>query len=159
MAVEQGHFPNRIYTDAQGGEHLNGASLFDGAENSLVQQVTFTIVPGGAGSNISNIMFQMADGAGNAIPLGFDFCWWLSDSANAGSLTAVTASGTVGAGTAGTDIFGKVSKKAGDALTDGTGKYQLSITDTAKTPFFVCVSCPGTGVTWVSRRMVTGDYG
>ena len=157
MTQEAGHFPGRVYNGQDGNFHANGGNLYDSNENPLGQQIAFTIAKGGS-SNICTINMGVTDGAGNAIAAVFELEWWLSDSAVGAGLTATTASGAVGAGTPGTDIYGKVSKKAGDSLTDATGVYQLSITDTAKTGFYICVGCPGTGVTWVSRQLVTGDY-
>ena len=35
MTAEAGHHANRVYTDRSGNFHLNGASLFDSAENDI----------------------------------------------------------------------------------------------------------------------------
>ena len=35
MATEAGHFPNRVYTDAQGNLHLNGSQFFNDAEDDI----------------------------------------------------------------------------------------------------------------------------
>jgi len=39
MATEAGHFPNRVYTDAQGAIHLNGSSFFNDAESDISSQL------------------------------------------------------------------------------------------------------------------------
>lgn len=157
MSSETGHQPNRAYNSQSGDVHLNGAQLFDANENAIAQKIAFTIAKGGS-ANITLVTAQVQDGAGNAIAAVFDVGWWLSDAATGAGLTATTASGAVAVGASGTDLLSKVSKKAGDALTDATGKYILSITDTAKTGFYVALSCPGTGVPFVSRQLGTGDY-
>lgn len=157
MASESGHAPNRAYGSQAGDFHLNGANLFDANENAVAQQIAFTIAQGGS-SNITLITMQVKDGAGNNIAAVAPVEWWLTDAATGAALTATTASGAVAAGASGTDLLSKVSKKAGDAITDATGKYILSITDTAKTGFYIAVTCPGTGVTFVSRQLVTADY-
>lgn len=158
MTAEFGHHSNRAYLDqASGNVHLNGANLLDQGETPIAQQVSFTIAKGGS-AGITLVTMQVLDGAGNAFAQCFELEWFLSDSADGHTLTATLASGTVGAGANGFDIFAKVSKKAGDSVTDATGTYQLSITDSAKTGFYIAVGCPGTGKLFVSRQLVTGDY-
>lgn len=112
-----------------------------------------------AGStNIALVTFQAKDGAGNNVakPVVMDI--WLSDAAAGGALTATSASGAVAAGASGTDLSAMVAKKAIRVLTDATGKYILSITDTAKTGFYPCCQLPN-GVVTVGTQLVTGNYG
>ncbi len=150
-----------IYIISQG----SGKSLEQLATGSRVEYagtpiaLTCTFTPATGGANVCNVTIQFQDLQGNNLAQVFEFAWFLSDDAGGNGLTATTARGSVGAGSAGTDVFGKVSKKAGDALTDNTGKYVLSITDTAKTGFYVCVSNPGTGITNVSAQLQTSNYG
>jgi hypothetical protein len=71
---------------------------------------------------------------------------WLGDTANGIGLTATTASGAVGdktAGTTGTVMGVLTTKKALLVQTTAAGTYQLSITDTAKTPFYVHAEIDG----------------
>lgn len=157
MTTEVGHAPGRVYRSQDGNTHLNGSNLYDAAENAIAQQLTLT--PASGTANVCNVTIQVVDGAGTPIAAVFTLEWWLSDASTGAGLTATTASGTVGAGSAGVDTFGKVSKKAGEALTDATGKYVLSITDTAKTGFFVAGVCPGTGVSWVGSQLIAANYG
>lgn len=135
----------------------NGAAVVIGANSTPVGYVA-TITPAASTSNICLVTIQFQDGLGNnlGVPVVFDL--WLSDAASGAGLTATTASGAVAAGSAGTDLDAMVAKKAIHALTDATGKYVLSITDTGKTGFFVAVA-GGFNNTIVSAQLVTGNYG
>lgn len=157
MAAETGHAPNRAYIDQAGDLHLNGANAWDKTEKALAQQVTFT--PAAGGANVCLVTIQVKDGAGNNLARNFELLVYLSDDSGGNGLTGTTASGNVQAGANGTDLSAKVSKKALDVLTDNTGKYILSITDNAKTGFFVCAMAPGTGNVQASAQLVTGNYG
>jgi hypothetical protein len=154
---ETGHHPQRSYVDQQGGFHPNGAAEYDAFDNPLAMQVTISAAPNGA--NVTNITFQLKDGAGNncaeVIPLDI----WLSDAATGIGLTASTASGAVQAGTSGTDLGALTVKKALRSITDATGKYILSITDTVKTLFFPCCTISGTGKIFVGAQLITANYG
>jgi hypothetical protein len=85
---------------------------------------------------------------------------WLSDTLNGSLLTAVTASGAVQGknnGVTGTDFVVHSTKKALCVKTLANGTYQLSITDTAKTPFKIFVQVDGIGIRVAS--LVTASYG
>mgnify|MGYP000092975936 CR=1 FL=1 len=157
MAAEIGHHANRWYADQAGDVHLNGGNLWDRAEVAFAQRVTFS--PAAGSSNVCLVTIQVQDGQGNNLPGPFEMCVYLSDAATGNGLTATTASGAVAAGASGTDLSAKVSKKALDVLTDNTGKYILSITDTGKTGFYPCAICPGTGNVQIGTQLVTGNYG
>jgi hypothetical protein len=157
MAAEFGHHPSRVYIDQTGNLHLNGGNLWDPAEKAVAQSVTFT--PAAGAANVTLVTIQVKDGAGNNLARPFEMLVYLTDASDGNGLTAVTASGAVAAGASGTDLQAKVSKKALDVLTDNTGKYVLSITDTAKTGFFIAATCPGTGTVQVSSQLVTANYG
>lgn len=157
MASEAGHHLNRVYNDQNGNVHLNGADLFDRAEIPLPQQVTISVAAGSA--NVSLVTFQLKDAAGNALTVPTEMTIWLSDASTGIGLTATTASGAVGAGASGTDFGAMTAKKALDVLTDATGKYILSITDTSKTGFFPCCTIPGVNKAAVGAQLVTGNYG
>lgn len=158
MSSEAGHFPNRAYLDQTSGNlHLNGANLLDVAEVALPQKVAISNAKGGS-SNICLVTFQVQDGAGNNVANVTALDVWLSDAATGIGLTATTASGTVGAGTSGTDLAWITASKAARVLTDATGKYILSITDSAKTGFYPCCSVPGTGKVAVGAQLTSGSY-
>jgi hypothetical protein len=157
MATETGHHPNRFYADQAGDLHLNGANLWDQAEKALAQRVTFS--PAAGSTNVCLVTIQVKDGAGNNLARPFELLVYLSDDSGGNGLTATTASGAVAAGASGTDLQAKVSKKALDVLTDNTGKYILSITDTSKTGFYVAATTPGTGNVQVSSQLQSANYG
>lgn len=157
MATETGHHASRWYADLNGDVHLNGANLWDKQEAVVAQKVTFA--PAAGSANVSLVTIQVTDAAGAAIARNFEMLVYLSDSAAGDGLTTTTASGAVAAGASGTDLSAKVSKKALDVLTDATGKYILSITDSGKTLFVVCAVCPGTGNLQVSAPLTAGNYG
>lgn len=118
----------------------NRAGLTD--KNDLVLggrpfSVTATQTKGAA--NVTNVMLQVVDNNDVALALVMRFDLWLSDAASGLGLTAVTASGTVVVGTPGADLADVVAKKFKTVMTDATGRYQLVITDTAKTAFFLCI--------------------
>jgi hypothetical protein len=159
MAAEVGHQPNRLYASQAGDFHLNGANLWDQGELAFAQVITLTPAAGSGGSNQCTVTVPGQDGTGTASGRAFGLDWYLSDSATGNGLTATAPSTSAGAGSAGTDLLVKVAKKATDVLTDNTGKYVLAIVDTAKTGYYVCVFCPGTGNIFVSAQLQTSNYG
>jgi hypothetical protein len=82
---------------------------------------------------------------------------WLSDAASGAGHTAVTATGNVQAGASGLVVDTHVAKKALRIQTTVDGLFILSITDTAKTPFVVCVEVEGVGIPLVT--LTTANYG
>jgi hypothetical protein len=157
MVAEIGHQPNRPYYDQQSNFHPNGSIIFDGLENPLAMLATIT--PAAGAANTCLVTIQLKDGGGNPLPVVVPLDVWLSDNATGIGLTATTANGTVGAGASGTDIWVGTAKKALRSLTDSTGKYVLSITDTLKTGFVPCCSIAGTGQIAAGPRLTTGNYG
>jgi len=111
------------------------------------------------GSNATLVTLTVKNNNGRAVgPKSFDL--FLSDSASGVGVTATTASGAVGdksAGTTGLVLDTMITKKylKVQCLADGT--YQLSITDTAKTAFKVCVEIDG--IVAVVLTLATGNYG
>lgn len=129
---------------------LNAAA--DGAPASC----TFVIATGGS-ANICLVTIQVVDADGAAIAGVAQLDVWLSDASTGIGLTATTASGAVGAGASGTDLGVLTTKKATRVLTDATGKYILSITDSAKTHFYVA-ACVGGRVANVSAQLAGASY-
>lgn len=109
-------------------------------------------------SNVSLVTVTVVDGSGATLAGVWNFDLWLSDASTGAGLTATTASGAVAA-SSGTDIGVLTSKKALRVQTATTGIYVLSITDTAKTLFYVAATIPGSGRPVVSSRLATGSYG
>ncbi len=128
-------------------------NILDGAP------ATATLAKAAGGANVSEITVTVKDAAGNAIAETFNFDIWLSDDAGGQGLTSTTASGAVEPKAAsGTSLKVYTAKKALRVQSLKTGVFVLSITDSAKTAFKVCVQVPGTGRTVVTTLAGT-DYG
>jgi hypothetical protein len=122
------------------------------------------VVSQGASTGIVLVTLQIVDREVAAVAGVQSFDWWLSDDSTAGSgLTAITASGAVGASGLsgnGVDLVSYVAKKAGRSMTNAAGLYQLSITDSAKSPF-VIVTRFEMGIkiaTRIQAVLASGDY-
>lgn len=128
------------------------------AGTNITTNVSFAIAAGGA--NVSEIAISLLDGASALVAQAQLFEVWLSDAATGATLTTTGASGTVQVKSASGDDFAVfTAKKALLAQSLVTGIYTLEITDSGKTGFYVCVRNPFTGLTEVSRQLVSGDYG
>ncbi len=118
-----------------------------------------TLSPAAGGSNVCEVTVTVVDGAGAAIAKVFTLDLWLSDAASGAGLTATSASGNVEAKTSsGVVLQAVTAKKHLRVQTLATGVFVLSITDTAKTAFKVCVSNPATGLPHIVT-LATGNYG
>lgn len=147
------------------------------AGKQIADGFNFSIAKGGS-AGISLITIQLADKNGNPcvedpinqleqkagqMPIGENggvaqcFNVYLSDSANGANVTAVTASGAVAAGANGAVLSIDTASKVFQVISDANGIFQLSITDTAKTGFYVCAVSP-LGVVYVSRQLTSADY-
>lgn len=123
------------------------------------QPFGFTMVQTQGAANIANVMLQLVDFEDRALLQVYNTRLWLSDATTGAGLTATTASGTVVVGTPGVDMFDLVSKKFKAIQTDATGRYQLIITDTAKTLFKVCVEVGSVGTVQVVGTLTAALYG
>ena len=150
-------FPNtnKGFTIRERGRAAFSALFLAGKE--LASSIGFTYAQGGS-SNITLVSLQLQNKDGNAVPGVQSLDVWLSDAATGIGLTGTTASGAVAAGASGTDIGVYTTKKAIRVTTDANGKYICSITDSAKTLFYVAAALPANGRVFVSRQLVTGDY-
>jgi hypothetical protein len=120
----------------------------------------FTFAPAAGAANVCEVTIQPRDGAGNALAGIRNLELWLSDAATGAGLTGTTASGAVAVkSNEGTDLTDLAAKKHKLVQTKAAGTYVLSITDSAKTGFYVCVRHPVTGVPIVSAQLQTADYG
>lgn len=121
---------------------------------------TFSFSPAAGASNVCEVTITVKDAAGSTIAAVHNLDIWLSDAATGAGLTATTASGAVAAKSAsGTDLGTLTAKKALRVQTLATGVYILSITDTAKTGFYICAALPSAGKAIVSQQLVTANYG
>lgn len=97
------------------------------------------------GSNATLVTIKTYSAAGKAVP-GAIFDVFLSDSAAGIGVSATTASGAVTvktAGTTGTLLGTLTTKQALRVQANAAGAFGLSITDTAKTAFYVFVVIGG----------------
>jgi hypothetical protein len=117
-------------------------------------RVSASTATGGAGVCLVSLNIRRVDG-----PQGPQLCTvYLSDAANGAGLTAVTATGAVAQGASGILIgTALVASKAFNVQTTAAGLFILSITDTAKTPFVVCVELEGR--CYPITTLATASYG
>lgn len=138
------------------------------AEQIAAGNIPTLVIPGSGTSvhisaaagaaNISDVTFQVQDGAGNNITGVFNFEVYLSDAATGAGLTATTASGTVTAASGGGVVRSTLTAKK-DLLvqTNASGVFVLEITDTAKTHFYPVASM--NGAVTVGTQLTTPNYG
>jgi hypothetical protein len=135
-------------------EGMGARMEFDGVPAGL--KITFAYAAGAA--NHCVVTLRVQDFQGNNLQQVFDLDFYLSDSSTGVGVSATAPSGGYSI-TTGTSLNIKVTGLAGEALTDGTGKLVVNITDTAKTLYFPAAEAPGTGVTWVGPQLQTSNYG
>ena len=110
------------------------------------------------GANATLVTITLHNANGRAVP--GEFGLRLSDNASGLGLTGTAASGNVtdkSAGTTGQLVATEVSKKALRVQTMADGTYQLSITDTGKTPYVIAVVLDGLVMPVVT--LATASYG
>lgn len=154
LAVPTGQLIN-----VESGGHIQyGGSTIDNNVKGLVYTVTLAPAAGAANIDLTTITFK--DETGTAVAYPVTFLWWLSDAATGIGLTATTASGAVAAGASGTDLVAHVAKKLTLSQSTAAGVYIASITDTAKTGFYVAVQPLNSDMqVQVSAQLVAGNYG
>lgn len=161
------HLRAAIGNNAAANEVITALNTIDGVTSVAAeitartdgQPATATFSPAAGGSNVSEVTITVKDGNGVAVTTPVIIDVLLSDAATGLGLTATTASGAVAAKSAsGTDLSTLVSKKALKVQTLANGTYVLSITDTAKTGFYVVANIPGQKPS-VSSQLVSGNYG
>lgn len=120
----------------------------------------FTFTPAAGASTVSEITIQAKDAAGVAMTRAVLFLIYLSDAVTGIGLTGTTTSGAVTAKAAsGVDFGALTAKKALLAQTKADGTFILSITDAAKTGFYVCAVPLRGGAPSVSAQLIAGNYG
>lgn len=119
----------------------------------------YTITPAAGAANVCEVTIQAKDANGDNVAHVVPLYVWLSDAATGEGLTGTAASGAVAAKAAsGTDLSVLVAKKALLVQTKADGSYVLSITDSAKTAFKVCVQSPNGELPTIDT-LETADYG
>lgn len=130
----------------------------EGENLGIPANITFAAAAGS--TNVAEVTCQVKDVNGDAVTGVFHFTLWLSDAATGLGHTATTASGNVTNKTSsGLVVDTLVAKKALYVQTLADGSFVLSITDSAKTQFYVCAEVPGTGKPVISSRLTTANYG
>jgi len=126
----------------------------------VAADLAFTFTPAAGGANVCEVTIQAKDEDGADLARAVPFLLWLTDAATGIGLTGTAASGAVAAKAAsGTDFAALTAKKAIIAQTKADGSYVLSITDTAKTLYYVAAMALGYGVPSVSAQLEATDYG
>lgn len=162
---ESGHAPNRVFLAQDGSLNINGGAVYDDNGNDASNAIngltgkaaSVTITPAAGTANVCLVSIQVKNADGVAVSVGETLDVWLSDAATGAGLTGTTASGAVAAGASGTDLIVRTAKKETLVQTTVAGLYILSITDTAKTLFYIAV-LRGSTLT-VSAQLITANYG
>jgi len=146
--------------------HSSGAAItplvaVQGASQPIAAQPASVSLAIAAGATNVCEVTATATAAGGSAAAGVQVLqWWLSDAATGAGLSGTAASGAVTAKASnGADLGATTAKKAGFIQTKADGTAILSITDTAKTGFYVCVRPAAVAAATVSRQLVAGDYG
>lgn len=121
--------------------------------------ISATFSPAAGAANVNLTTITITDGHGNAVAGPVNFTLILSDAATGIGLTSTSASGAVAAGAKGTVLGALTAKKALFCQTDADGQFILSITDTAKTAFYIAVEPTFSNQITVSDALETADYG
>jgi hypothetical protein len=122
-----------------------------------IAYVTGVVAQGAA--TVSEITMTARNANGAPIPNAI-FDLFLSDSAVGNGYSATTASGAVTvktASTLGNVLFTYLAKFKLEVQTNSAGVFTLSITDSAKTAFKLCVKLDG--MTMVVNTLATASYG
>lgn len=123
------------------------------------QPYSVTASAAAGAANVTNVTLTLKDMLGRTASKAKPLLVYLSDSAVGAGLTATSASGTVVAGASGADLGDLTAKKAKMVQTSAVGVYVLTITDTAKTAFNVCVDLLNGHGPHVVLTLATGNYG
>ena len=125
--------------------------------NGQAARITASAAAGA--SNVTNVTITVKDMLGRTRSRVKNMNLYLSDSATGVGITATTASGTVVAGASGVDLGDLTAKKVKLVQTTAAGVYILQITDTAKTPFVVCVDLLNGHRPLIALTLAAGNYG
>ena len=121
-------------------------------------QVVMT--PAASSTAICLVTMQVRNNEGEAYKAVLPLTVWLSDSATGDGVTATTPSGALAAGANGTSLGALTASKALKAITNTLGVFILSITDTAKTAFYVCARVDGQRKPGIATKLLaTANYG
>lgn len=130
----------------------------NGICQGLDGDIEFTIAAGGT-SNEVNVDIQVVDNAGEDVEETFLLDVWLSESAS-GVISSDAPSGNFTVETTGTLVYPLSATTSAHimVMTDATGTCRLSLIDSAKLAYYICVKEPRSGRTVRSRILATADY-
>ena len=139
-------------TDVGGLQNNYGLYALNGVIQ--VQKLSITAVPGAA--TVTTVTIQLQDNGGqNVANQPYDFDLILSDSAFGVGLTATVTQAV--AFTSGIILNTYTANKAYYVQCDATGKVVFTLTDAARTQFYIMIQTPNAGPTVV--RILTANYG
>ena len=118
----------------------------------------FTFSAAAGSSGVCTVTVTLKKANGDAVTNSPFFIVYLSDDAAGYGLTGTTASGAV-AVTTGKEIAAITAQKAIIVQPDNTGKVVFTITDTAKTLFYIAAKTMDMLTSGVSSRLTTANYG
>jgi hypothetical protein len=123
--------------------------------------VAITAPPGVRGSHQALVTIQVRDGAGNDLNRPFALLVYLSDDSNGVGLTAHPPTDEIHTHRpdGGADLHTRCARRSLEVLTNGSGRYVLSVNDREHRPYYVCAVCPGTGEVQVSAALTPESYG
>lgn len=123
----------------------------------IPSQIAFTIATGA--TNETRITGTLQNKEGGTIAGSYMVDFFLSDAATGIGVTAATASGVVDVyNSTGTNLGMGTAKKSFRLMTKSDGTFAITITDTAKTQFYICASTPCINAVQVGR-VLTANYG
>jgi hypothetical protein len=118
-----------------------------------------SFVAGAGGSNGCVFTIQVVDATGAPVNAVFNLAAYFSSSAVGANLTAAAFTGDLVAGASGAILTEFVAKKYFDLITDATGKFIGTLTDTAKTQGQYLVVPRPRGDMQIAGPTVTASYG
>lgn len=130
----------------------------NGIFQGLDGDIEFTIAAGGT-SNEVNVDIQVVDNNGDNVEEVFLLDVWLSKS-ESGAISADAPQANFTVETTGTLVYplSATTSKHIMVMTGSTGKCRLSLNDSGKVAFYICVKEPRSGRTVRSRILATADY-
>lgn len=117
-----------------------------------------TVAFAAGAANVCTVTVQATDGLGNALAGVQNIDFYISTSATGANITAAAFTGTL-VPTTGALLATISAKQVFSLITDATGKFVGSLTDTAKTAgqYFVAIRARGDVV--VAGPTITASYG
>lgn len=123
----------------------------------LVDPASCTISGAAGASNVCTVSIQLKDGAGTNIARVVPFDVYVSDASTGIGISATAASTGFAVTAGGQRLLGVTATKSFSGVTTAAGAATLTLTDTAKTGYYLVLSV-GQGIK-VSAQLTAGSYG